>query len=67
MKQYNLLGNSIYTLNANIVEFEEDQSNLLKNIVEFIDKSRPRPKEDKDKRKRNTYKSAYALFIRVEK
>ena len=29
-----------------------DQSNLLKNLVEFNDKSRPRITEGKDKKKR---------------
>ena len=33
---------SIYTPKANIVGAEEDQSNLLKIIVEFNDKSRSR-------------------------
>ena len=35
---------SIYTRKANIVEAEEVQSNLLKNLVECNNKSRPRPK-----------------------
>ena len=38
-------GYSIYTRKANIAEVEEDQSNLLKNIVEFNNKCRPRSKE----------------------
>ena len=42
-------GYSIYTLKANIAEAEEDRSNLLKNIVEFNNKSRPRSKGGKDK------------------
>ena len=42
-------GYSIYTRKANIAEVEEDQSNLLKNIVEFNNKSRPRSKGGKDK------------------
>ena len=37
-----------------------DQSNLLKNIVEFYNKSRPRKVEGKDKK--NTYESASALY-----
>ena len=40
-----IFGYSIYTRKANIAEVEEDQSSLLKNIVEFNDKSRPRSKE----------------------
>ena len=54
-------GNSIYTRKANIVEAEADQNNLLKNIVEFNEKSRPRSKEGKDK-KRYIYESAHALY-----
>ena len=46
-------GYSIYTRKANIAEVEEDQSNLLKNIVEFNNKSRPRSKGGKDKNKWN--------------
>ena len=54
-------GDSIYTRKANIVEAEADQNNPLKNIVEFTEKSRPRSKEGKDK-KRDIYESAYALY-----
>ena len=43
---------SIYTLKDSIVESEEDQSNLLKNIVEFKYKFR--------ERKRDTYERASA-------
>ena len=42
-------GYSIHTRKANIAEVEEDQSNLLKNIVEFNNKSRPRSKGGKNK------------------
>ena len=35
-------GESIYTSKASIVEAEEDESNLLKNLVEFNIKSRPK-------------------------
>ena len=52
---------SIYTRKSNMVEAEEDRSNISKNIVEFNDKSRPTSKEDKNK-KRDTYESAYALY-----
>ena len=38
-----------------------DQSNLLKNIVEFYSISRSRTIEGKDK-KRDRYESAYALY-----
>ena len=54
-------GDSIYTRKANIVEGEKDQSNLLNNIIEFNNNSRPRSKEGKDK-KRDIYKRAYALY-----
>ena len=53
---------SSYPQKATIVEVEEDQSNLLKNIVEFNNKSRLKSKEGKHK-KRNTYEGAYALYI----
>ena len=43
-------GESIYTCKASIVEAEEDQSNLLKNLVEFNIKSRPKNKEGKVKK-----------------
>ena len=35
-------GESIYTSKASIVEADEDESNLLKNLVEFNIKSRPK-------------------------
>ena len=54
-------GESIYTRKAKIVETGEDQINLLKNILEFNIKPRPRTTEGKDK-KRNTYESAYACY-----
>ena len=52
---------NIYTGKISLVEAEMGQSNLLKNIVEFYNKSRPRTIEGKDK-KRGTYESAYALY-----
>ena len=64
LQQYEItrsFGESIYTGKITIDEADEDKSNLLKNIVEFNDKSRPRTKEDKDK-KRETYESIYALY-----
>ena len=51
----------IYTCKDNAVEAEEDQSNLLSNIVELNNKSRPRLKVGRDK-KRDAYESAYALY-----
>ena len=44
-------GGSIYTQNISIVETQEDQNNLLKNIVEFNNKSRPKNKEVEDKKR----------------
>ena len=38
-----------------------NQANLLENLVEFNNKSRPKSKEDKNKKKK-TYESAYALY-----
>ena len=53
-------GENIYDRKITTDEVEEDQSNLLKNIVEFNEKSIPRTKEGKDK-KQDTYESTYAL------
>ena len=41
-------GKNIYTRKAKIFESEEDQSNLLQNIIEFNNKSRPRTTEGKN-------------------
>ena len=41
-------GESIYALKPRIFEAEKDQSNLLKKLVEFNNKSRPRTKVGKD-------------------
>ena len=46
-----------------IVEAEKDQSTLLKNIVEFNNKSRPRTKEGKDKKE--TLMKVHILFMKV--
>ena len=43
-------GQNIYTRKINLVEAEEDQSNLLNNLVEFNNKSRARAREGKDKK-----------------
>ena len=42
-----------------------DQSNLLDNMEEFSNKSRPRPKEGKIKKKTNTFDSLI-VFMKVE-
>ena len=49
----------MYNCKLNIIEAEEDQNNLLNNIVEFDNKSRPRSKEGMDKR--DSYESANVL------
>ena len=46
-------GESIYTIKINADEAEMVPSNLLKNLVEFYDRSRPKTAKGKDK-KRNT-------------
>ena len=62
MKHISFVGESIYTHKARIVEAEEDQINLLKNIS--INKSRPKTKEGKNKKK--IIMQVYMLFIKVE-
>ena len=59
-------GESIHAGEITIDEAEEDQSNLLKNIVEFYEKSRAITKEGKDKKKRDTYEKVYALYEGLE-
>ena len=44
------MGESISARKITANEADEDQSNLLKAIVEFNEKSSPRTKEDKDKK-----------------
>ena len=44
-------GDNIYTRKINIDEAEMDQSSLLENMVIFNDKSIPRLKEEKEKRR----------------
>ena len=44
-------GESIHTRKASIVETEEDQNNLLENLVKINNKSRPKNKVGKDKRR----------------
>ena len=61
MKHTSFVGESIYTHKARIVEAEEDQINLLKNIS--INKSRPKTKEGKNKK---IIMQVYMLFIKVE-
>ena len=44
-------GDSIYNGKISLDEVEMEQTNLLENIVDFSNKSRPRLKKDKDKTK----------------
>ena len=57
-------GESIYTRKAGIVEAEEDQSNLLKNILESNKKSRPKRKEGQAKKEILT--KVHMLFMKVD-
>ena len=43
-------GDSIFTGTINIDEAQMDQANILKNMVKFSNKSKPKTKEDKDKK-----------------
>ena len=43
-------------------EAEMDQANLLKKWEEFSEKSKPRTKKDRDKKKRNTFDTINALY-----
>ena len=58
-KQY-FFGESIYTGKINIDEYEMYQNNLLKKLIEFNEKSRPRTVEGKDKK--NTFQIVIALY-----
>ena len=56
-------GDNNYTGKTNIDEAGMDQSNLLENIVNLNNKSRPRLNKDKEKKiLMSTYESAYALY-----
>ena len=59
-KAISFFGDNIYTGKVNISEAKVDQSNLLESIVKLDNKSRPRLKEDKEKR--YTYKTACDLY-----
>ena len=54
-------GNSVYTGKINIYEAEMDQSNPIKNMVEFTNKCRPKKKQGKIKKK-NSLGSIRALY-----
>ena len=53
-------GENIISGKITISEADEDQSNLLENIVEFNNKSRP--KQKKVRWKKNTFDSANVLY-----
>ena len=55
---------NIYTGKISLVEAEMGQSNLLKNIVEFYNKCRPRTIEGKDKKE--VLMKVHMLFMKVE-
>ena len=57
-KQYETIrsfGESVYTGKSFIVEAEEYQNNLIKNMVEYNNKSRPKNKEGKVKKRKFKY------------
>ena len=54
-------GESIYFGKINTHEAEMDQTNLFENVIKFNNKSRPKTKEGKDK-KRITFDSVSALY-----
>ena len=54
-------GESIYAVKISIPEVEMDQTNLLENMVKFNNRSRPKTKEDRDK-KRNTFDITNAFY-----
>ena len=53
-------GERIYTGKINTDQAEMDQSNVLQNVAEFSEKSKPRTIEGKDK-ERNTFETVNAL------
>ena len=57
-------GESIYTCKVKIVEAEEDQRNLLENILEFDNKSRPKTKEGKSRKE--ILMKVHMLFVKVK-
>ena len=57
-------GKSIYSQKASIVKSEENQSNVLKNIVEFNNKSRLKNKEGKDKK--HIFMKVHMLFMKFQ-
>ena len=54
-------GDSIYTFKINIDKAEMDQSSLLENMVKFNNKSKPKTKEGKAK-KRYNFDSVNGLY-----
>ena len=56
--KYETKNTHIYVRKTSKVEVEEYQRNLLENLVEFNNRSRPKNKKGKDK-KRDTYENGY--------
>ena len=57
-------GDNIYTAKINIYEAEMNQTNILKKIVDFNNKSRPRTIEGNDKKK--IIMKVHTLFVKIE-
>ena len=57
-------GDNIYTVKVTINEAERDQNNLLENMAEFNDKSRPRSEEVKKKKK--ILMKVHMLLLKVD-
>ena len=57
-------GENSYTHKARVVYAEKGQSNLLRNIVEFNNTSRPKTKEGKDKKE--ILMELHMLLMKVE-
>ena len=60
--KYETKNTHIYIRKSSKVEAEKDQRNLLDNLVEFNNRSRPKNKKGKDKKKDTYDESAYALY-----
>ena len=54
-------GEPLCTGKINIDEAETDQINLLENLVQFSERSRPKTVDDKDKKKKHFWKCKYSL------
>ena len=61
MRTDEIKNESMFAGKISIYKAEMDQTNLLENIIKFNNKSRPKTKEGKDK-KRNAFDSVSALY-----